>query len=137
MSNNTGTTHYDSLQGSYWADQKDSYNEKQEILSCISDAKLNKNDVQIESSQKTVIAKAKLHILTVTILSPWRLTKPNILHMLITGRSYTSSPSTYIVVNTPYSFFFLSLLLTLQMWRDFLVASLDASNVVHFSCRFS
>ena len=28
------------------------YNEKQEILSCISDAKLNKNDVQIESSHK-------------------------------------------------------------------------------------
>ena len=28
MSNNTGTTHYDSLQGSYWADdQKDSHNE--------------------------------------------------------------------------------------------------------------
>ena len=52
MSNNTGTTHYDSLQGSYWADQKDSYNEKQEILSCILDAKLNKNDVQIESSHK-------------------------------------------------------------------------------------
>ena len=54
MSNNTGTTHYeyDSLQESYWADQKDSYNEKQEILSCISDAKLNKNDVQIESSHK-------------------------------------------------------------------------------------
>ena len=24
LSNNTGTTHYDSLQGSYWADQKDS-----------------------------------------------------------------------------------------------------------------
>ena len=23
FSNNTGTTHYDSLQGSYWADQKD------------------------------------------------------------------------------------------------------------------
>ena len=57
---------------------------KQEILSCISDAKLNKNDVQIESSHKTIIAKAKLHILTV---SPWRLTKPNKLHRLITGRS--------------------------------------------------
>ena len=27
LSNNTGTTHYDSLQGSYWADQKDSHNE--------------------------------------------------------------------------------------------------------------
>ena len=27
ISNNTGTTHYDSLQGSYWADQKDSHNE--------------------------------------------------------------------------------------------------------------
>ena len=26
LSNNTGTTHYDSLQGSYWADQKDSHN---------------------------------------------------------------------------------------------------------------
>ena len=26
FSNNTGTTHYDSLQGSYWADQKDSHN---------------------------------------------------------------------------------------------------------------
>ena len=27
LSNNTGTTHYDSLKGSYWADQKDSHNE--------------------------------------------------------------------------------------------------------------
>ena len=27
FSNNTGTTHYDSLQGSYWADQKDSHYE--------------------------------------------------------------------------------------------------------------
>ena len=27
LSNNSGTTHYDSLQGSYWADQKDSHNE--------------------------------------------------------------------------------------------------------------
>ena len=27
MTNNTGITHYDSLQGSYWADQKDSHNE--------------------------------------------------------------------------------------------------------------
>ena len=27
LSNNTGTTHYDSLQGSYWADQKNSHNE--------------------------------------------------------------------------------------------------------------
>ena len=27
FSNNTGTTHYDPLQGSYWADQKDSHNE--------------------------------------------------------------------------------------------------------------
>ena len=27
LSNNTGTTHYDSLQGSYWADQRDSRNE--------------------------------------------------------------------------------------------------------------
>ena len=26
LSNNTGTTHYDSLHGSYWADQKDSRN---------------------------------------------------------------------------------------------------------------
>ena len=26
-SNNTGTTHYESLQGIYWADQKDSHNE--------------------------------------------------------------------------------------------------------------
>ena len=52
LSNNTGTTHYDLLQGSYWAHQKDIYNEKREILSCLSDAKLNKNDVQIESSHK-------------------------------------------------------------------------------------
>ena len=27
FSNNTGTTHYDSLQASYWADHKDSHNE--------------------------------------------------------------------------------------------------------------
>ena len=27
LSNNTGTTHYDSLQESYWADQKDSHYE--------------------------------------------------------------------------------------------------------------
>ena len=27
LSNNSGTTHYDSIQGSYWADQKDSHNE--------------------------------------------------------------------------------------------------------------
>ena len=27
FSNNSGTTHYDSLQGSYWADKKDSRNE--------------------------------------------------------------------------------------------------------------
>ena len=27
LSNNTGTAHYDSLQGSCWADQKDSHNE--------------------------------------------------------------------------------------------------------------
>ena len=27
ISNNTGTTHYDSLQGSDWADQRDSCNE--------------------------------------------------------------------------------------------------------------
>ena len=27
FSNNSGTTHYDSLQGSYWADQKDGHNE--------------------------------------------------------------------------------------------------------------
>ena len=27
MSINSGTTHYDSLQGSDWADQKDSHNE--------------------------------------------------------------------------------------------------------------
>ena len=27
LSNNTGTTHYDSLQGSYWTDQRDSHNE--------------------------------------------------------------------------------------------------------------
>ena len=27
MSNNTGTTHYGSLQGSYWADQKGGHNE--------------------------------------------------------------------------------------------------------------
>ena len=27
LSKNTGTTHYDSLKGSYWADQKDSHNE--------------------------------------------------------------------------------------------------------------
>ena len=27
LSNNTGTTHYDSLQGSYWAEQKDSHYE--------------------------------------------------------------------------------------------------------------
>ena len=27
MNNNTGSTHYYSLQGSYWADQKDSHNE--------------------------------------------------------------------------------------------------------------
>ena len=26
-SNYSGTTHYDTLQGSYWADQKDSHNE--------------------------------------------------------------------------------------------------------------
>ena len=27
LSNNTGTTHYDSLQGSFWSDQKNSHNE--------------------------------------------------------------------------------------------------------------
>ena len=27
LSNDSGTTHYDSLQESYWADQKDSHNE--------------------------------------------------------------------------------------------------------------
>ena len=27
FSNNIGTTHHDSLQGSYWVDQKDSHNE--------------------------------------------------------------------------------------------------------------
>ena len=27
LSNYSGTTHYDTLQGSYWADQKDSHNE--------------------------------------------------------------------------------------------------------------
>ena len=27
LSNNSGTTHYGSLQGSYWADQEDSHNE--------------------------------------------------------------------------------------------------------------
>ena len=28
-------------------------------------------------------------------------------------------------------------LLTLQMWRIFLVTTIDDSNVAHFSCRFS
>ena len=105
-----------------------------------------KTTYKLSLRTKTLIAKAKLHILTVTIMSPWRLTKPNILHMLITGRSYTSSPSTYILVNTPYSFFsccfscrfkcgaiFLSLLLTLQMLCIFLVASLDISNRTQFT----